>query len=263
MSKFNDSKIRSREDLRKFFRNGEIPTEEHYRTLIESMINKQDDGFARDVDNGMLIASTLKTGRFMALFKNIDDFDPFFVLEKDDKEDASLRLSPAGKEGKSKPDEESFFFHENGSLGLGKRSADQYRLEVNGFAAMDGRTGTWKQGCVPADGRWHPIVKDLHNCQVFEIVARTGLTNTGRFAVAHAIAVCAFGSARNRIRRTGSHFGFFWNRIRFRWRTDKETHKYMLEVKTSSRYEGEPQIYYHISRLWDDTSFLPKAYYHD
>lgn len=261
MSSLKNNKTRSRVDLKKYFRNGEIPSEEHFCTLIDSMINKQDDGFSKDDDNGMEIASTVNSGRFMALFKNIDDLDPFFVLEKDEKEDAALKLSPVQENRQSSADENCFFFHGTGSIGLGKRSEQEYRLDVKGFAGMEGRAGTWKQGYVPADGKWHTIVQDLDNCQAYEVMARTGKKTSGRFAIMHAVALSAFGKSSSNIRRTGAHYGFFWNRIRLRWRSSG-THNYRLELKTGSNYGRDTQIYYHISRLWDDEKFLPEEYYY-
>jgi hypothetical protein len=268
MSDFEKIKSRSRDDLKKFFRNGEIPSENHFCTLIDSMINKQDDGFSRDEENGMIISSTVETGRFLTLFKNIDDLDPFFILEKDDKEDPALRLSPAaGKRPipaddhqKNGVDEKSIFFHATGNVGLGKRSDERYKLDVKGFAAMESRVGTYKQGHVPANGQWQTIVANLDNCQAFEVVARTGIKDSGRFAIVHALALSTYGKSSSRIRRTAAHYGFFWNRLRLRWKSNK-THDYELQIKTGRNYGEGVQIYYQITRLWDDLSFLPDTYY--
>jgi hypothetical protein len=261
MAAFENLKSRSREDLKKYFRNGEIPSEDHFCTLIDSMINKQDDGFSKDEDNGMIIASTVNTGRFLTLFKNIDDLDPFFVLEKDEKENASLKLSPVQSNDQKDDDGHCFFFHATGNVGLGKRSEEQFRLDVKGFVAMEGRAGSYRQGNVPADGQWHTIVANLDNCQALEIVGRTGKKTGGRFAIVHAIALTAYGKSRNRIRRTGAHYGFFWNRIRLRWKSTS-THHYELQMRTGSNYGKEVDIYYNITKLWDDEKFLPADYYY-
>ncbi|BAV05988.1 hypothetical protein SAMN05421788_10662 [Filimonas lacunae] len=263
MAAFENTKTRSREELKKHFRNGEIPSEDHFCTLIDSMINKQDDGFSKDDDNGMIIASTMHSGRFMALYRNIDDLDPFFVFERDEKEKTALKLSPVALQDarKEKKEDDTFYFHGNGSLGLGKHCNEDFKLDVKGFAGMEGRAGTYKQGSVKADGQWHPIATNLDNCQAFEVVARTGRKASGRFAIMHAIALSAFGKSSSNIRRTGAHYGFFWNKIKLRWRSNG-THDFRLEIKTSSNYGNGVQIYYNITRLWDDTKFLPDTYYY-
>ena len=47
----------SREQLKEFFRNGKVPSEKHYSDLINSMVHKVDDGFAKDAINGLRISS--------------------------------------------------------------------------------------------------------------------------------------------------------------------------------------------------------------
>jgi hypothetical protein len=79
----------------------------------------------------------------------------------------------------------------------------------------------------------------------------------------HAIAVKAYGGSRGRIRRTAAHYGLFWNRIRLRWKTTKDPErKYVLQIKTGRNYGNDVQIYYHVTKLWDDKVFLPDTYYH-
>ena len=276
-----------REDLKKYFRNGEVPNENHFEYLIDSMINKQDDAFLKDKKNGFVIASSVESNRFLSLYKNINDLHPFFCIEKDEQGVESLRINPV-KDRKNESedttdkddkntDENSFYFDVNGNLGIGKRSLEGYKLEVAGFAGMNGRLGTFKSGKVAADGKWHDIIEGLDNCNAFEIVARTGLKGTGKFAIVHAIAMSTFGGrrswlqrifggSRNRIRRTSAHYGFIWNRLRLRWKG--ETNKYSLQIKTSNNYgkdadDNAVEIYYNITKLWDDEMRLPPKYYNE
>jgi len=80
---------------------------------------------------------------------------------------------------------------------------------VDGFIESKGRIGSYESGNVLADGKWHTIIKELDNCNAFEIVARTGKKGSGRFAILHALAVSAFGKSRSRIRKTSAYYGFF------------------------------------------------------
>jgi hypothetical protein len=255
------SKIYSREDLKHFFRNGEIPTENHFANLIESMLNKQDDGFSKDDENGLIIASRGSSNKFVTLYKNIDDLNPFFYIEKDERETAALRFTPSLDKNEEKEEQNSFFFHVNGSVGIGARSNGAYKLQVNGFAGFEGRVGTYVQGQVPSDGNWHSIIEGLDNCQAFEIIARTGKKGSGKFAILHAHALSAFGRSRSRIRKVSAHYGSFWNKIRIRWKS-KGTHDYALQLRTARNYGKDVYIHYKVSKLWDDEKFLPEAYYY-
>lgn len=261
MATKNNNKIYGREELKEHFRNGKLPTEHHFAHLIDSTINKQEDGFSKDEENGMLVAALGSSKRFVSFYRTNDDLEPFFLMEKDERDNPGFRMGAnpdATKEVQS--DEKNFYFHLNGNMGVGRKCNPCYKMEVAGFIAMEGRTGTYMIGKVPADGRWHPILSGLDNCHAYEIMARTGKRNSGRFAIMHAIAVSAFGGSRCSIRRTSAHYGFFWNRLRLRWKGG--THNYDLQLRTNSNYGPDVEIYYRIMRLWDDTSFMPEDYYH-
>jgi len=260
------NKIHSREDLKKFFRNGGIPTETHFSNLIDSMINKQDDGFSKDDENGLILSSRGDSKKFVTLFKNIDDLSPFFHIEKDEQEIAGLRLKPANNIAEEQEDKNSFFFHENGNLGIGTRSTDPYKLQVKGFAGMEGRVGTFLQGEVPADGKWYSVIEELNNCQAFEVIARTGKKGSGKFAILHAYALSAFGNSSSKIRKVSAHFGSFWNgafwnKIGIRWES-KNTHNYALQLRTNRNYGHGVSVFYKVTKLWDDEKFLPPEYYY-
>lgn len=255
------SKIYSREELKKYFRNGEIPTENHFANLIDSTLNKQDDGFSKDDENGLVISSRGSSKKFVTLYKNIDDLTPFFYIEKDEQEIAALRFTPSGDNKEEKEEQNSFFFHENGSVGIGTRSNEAYKLQVNGFAGLEGRVGTYVQGQVPADGNWHSIIEGLDNCHAFEIIARTGKKGSGKFAILHAYALSAFGRSHSSIRKVSAHYGSFWNKIKIRWKSNG-THDYALQLRTSRNYGKEVYLYYKVSKLWDDEKFLPNEYYY-
>lgn len=254
------TKIHSREDLKKFFQNGRIPSENHFSHLIDSMINKQDDGFTKDEENGLIISTRGGSKRFLTLYKNMDDIYPFYHIEKDEQQAAALRFTPANGGYEEQEAGNSFFLHENGSLGIGTRISDNYKLQVNGFAGMDGRTGTFIQDQAPADGKWHTIIGGLDNCQGFEIIARTGKKGFGRFALLHAIALSTFGKSSNRIRKVSAYYGSFWNRLGLRWKS-ASTHDYALQIRTHRNYGHDVMIHFKVTKLWDDEKFLPDDWY--
>ncbi len=259
MEEKGNNKVLGREDLKKHFRNGQVPTEYDFAFLIDSMINKQDDGFRKENDNGLVISTTGNSKKLVTFLKNVNDLDPFFSIEKDEQGTASMLFNPVVENGDDTGDEKSFFFGVEGKLGIGKRSEEHLKLDVAGFAGLQGRVGTFATGDVPADGKWHTILEGLDNCSAFEVKARTGKKGTGKFAILHAFALSAFVNSRSRIRKTSAHYGFFWNKLNLRFRGT--THNYSLQLRTNTNYGSNIDIYYKITNLWDDAQFMPQEYY--
>ena len=256
-----NKKMYGREELKQYFRNGRMPTENRFGYLIDSTINKQEDGFSKDEENGLLISTLGGSKRLVSFYRATDDLEPFFMMEKDEQEYPSLRLQPnPGESGQKEQDEKAFFFHMDGKLGVGKKCDPNFKVDINGFAGMEGRVGTYKVGKIPADGKWYPILQELDNCQAFEVVARTGLKHAGRHAMMHAYALSTFGGSRNKIRQECAYYGFCWNKIKLRWKG--RTHNYALQLRTNSNYGPGVEIYYRITRLWADDVFMPNEYYY-
>lgn len=257
MEKKENKKTQGREELKKYFRNGRIPSENHFGYLIDSMINRQDDGFSKDEEYGLHISPMESSRRLITFYSSIDELQPFFFVEKSNGEIPGLKLQPDKKSGEpGTEDGDSFFFHEGGRLGVGKKCSPDYKLDVKGFAGMEGRLGTFRGGTIPADGSWHSVVENLDNCQAFEVVARTGNKGKGKFAILHAVALSAYGRSRSKIRKTSAYYGFFWNRLNLRWKGEG-THRYHLQLRSNSNYGPGVMIYYTITKLWDDEHILP------
>jgi hypothetical protein len=253
-----NGKTHGREELKKFFKNGGLPSEKHFSYLIDSMVNREDDGFSKDEESGLHVSSGGASKRLVTFYDSIDEMTPFFYIDKNIQEPQSLQLHCAARPHEMKEEENCFFFGAGGQLGIGKKTAPQNKLDVKGFVGMEGRMGTFSQRqepcIVPADGRWHPILSGLDHCQAFEIVARTGRKGTGRFAIMHAIALSAYGHSRSRVRKTCAHYGFFWNSLSLRWRGT--THSNSLFLKSNSNFGKDVKIRYSITRLWDDEEVM-------
>ncbi len=132
-------------------------------------------------------------------------------------------------------------------------------LEIGGVLGIRTRVGTFKVGQVPGDGNWHKLLEGLDDLHAFEVVARIdGPRSRGRYAIAHAIALGAFGGGRNKIKSLCAHYGWFWNRIEFRWQ-GTSARNYSLEARTRSHYgleDGKPyMLRFHITQLWDEMEF--------
>ena len=246
----------TRSTLKNFFRRGSFPTEVNFADLIDSTINKVDDGFAKSPEDGLLLSPQGTSKRLISFFENIRDKSPaWYITFVEDRR--SKGLSIEDRKGNSR-----IFIRNSGNVGI-NTVLPNYQLEVNGTVGMQGRTGTFKQGEVAGDGRWHNILTGLDGVQAFEIMAQiSGPKGRGRYAITHAIALSAFGRSRPAVRKTRAYYGWFWNRIHIRWRG--QVHNYRLQIRTGSHYglddKGLPRmIKYNITRLWDGASITTAA----
>jgi hypothetical protein len=259
----NKNKISGRERILDYFKNGKIPTQQHYADLINSMIHKEDDGFSKDDPNGFKIYTHHDFLNLISFYESNDAGKPFFTISKDKQTPEAIKFQSYKQQADTTTaDETGVFFHDNGNVGIGKKCDDNYRVDIDGFAAMKGRIGTYPadQNFVKADGKWHPIITGLKNAQAFEVVARTGKKGTGKLAIMHAIALSVAGKKGGRIHRRNAYFGFFWNKINLRWSGDYNG--YSLLMKTNSNYGEGVNIYFTITQLWDDKLFLSEDYYY-
>lgn len=255
----SDTKIYGRAELKNFFKNGHIPTETHFASLIDSLINQSDDGISKDAMEGFVITPIGSSSRLFTFYKDIERLEPLYYLEKDQQTPHSLKFQSADVgNDPTKHDDQAFFIHQSGQIGVGKRCHKNFKMEVDGFSAAQGRIGTYKCGTVVADGQWHTIADNLDNCQAFEVVARVGKKGTGRFAILFATVLNAYGNAK--IKKTCANYGFFWNKINLRWRGT--THNYRLEMRTNRNYGEGINIHFNIGKLWDDELFLESSCYY-
>ena len=66
----------TRESLKHFFKKGKFPSEVHFSHLIDSSVNKLDDGFAKSEEDGLQLAPQGKSDRLISFFKHINDTHP-------------------------------------------------------------------------------------------------------------------------------------------------------------------------------------------
>jgi hypothetical protein len=246
-----------RDELEQLFKNGRIPSEKDFESLIGSTLNLKDDGLLKDPVEGLVIKPMGESDSLITFYSSIDDSVPFFGIKKIMDGRPALEIAPTGGDEKADKTEKAFVFQEDISLGINQKPDEGCKLSVKGIIGTEGRIGTLIKKKVPANGIWHDILlpgsKYFDGCQILEIVARAGKLGSRKYAVMHALALTAFGGngSHPRIRRTGAHFGFFWNRIRVRWRS-VNVNEFCLQVKTSSNYGTGATIEIRICKLWDD-----------
>jgi len=246
--------IYNRTTLKNFFRNGTNPNEVHFSDLIDSTINKIDDGFAKSIDDGLQLSPLGDSKKLISFYEDVNDKDPNWEFTINPKEEVK-GLSIGEGENKNR-----LFLQEKGNVGVGTLFP-KTKLDVKGTNRSQTRIGSYTIGVVPADGKWHAIIERLTGCHAFEVVAKAAAgKGRGKYAMAHAIAMSAYGSSSSKVKVTQSWYGSFWNRLKFRWRG--EPSNYRLEVKTSSHYglrEDKPYyIKFHTTSLWDEDLFSRK-----
>jgi hypothetical protein len=233
--------IQNRESLKEYFKKGQLPSEGHFHDLIDSSINKVDDGMSKTMEDGLMLAPIGESRKLISFFKNIEDKSSAWRMEVDEN-DADLRFT-------NKIGDSILTVSEEGRVGVNNESP-QANFDVNGNMAMSGRQGNAYKGKVPADGKWHQIITELNGCRMFEIFAGVGKKKTGKYALMHAIAISTYGKSKNKIKKTQGRYGIRGNKIKLRW--TGTTYKFNLEIKTKANYGDNVAICYNIQDLWQD-----------
>lgn len=251
--------MKDRATLENYFKSGSMPTQAHFEHLIESTVNKIDDGFSKTQENGLMLATVGDAEKVISLYENIEDDQAQWsiLLDKYHKEehnkDGMHFVVPTSGQTVLSLDQE-------GKVGVNETNP-QSTLHVNGWSASKGRMGCYATSSeVPANGEWHPIVEGLDHCQGFELVARTGIKDTGKHALLHAVAMSSFGKSFSRIRRTHSRYSFWIPcRLQVRWRGD--VHDYRLELRCKQDLGPGVMIKYYLTQLWSDEEMgIPVQY---
>ncbi|WP_303315340.1 hypothetical protein Q4Q34_15510 [Flavivirga abyssicola] len=239
-------KLLNRQSLKTLFGAGARPKESNFSSLIDSMVNKIDDGISKDEENGLILSPEGKeSNRVISFYENVEDELAQWSIELDQEENKGLSIvAPVTKTEETT----AISFQKSGSVGIGTKNP-RTSLEVDGTLGADTRIGTHKIGTVRADGDWHDIITNLDGCVAFEVMAQVGKEKAGRYALLHAHALSTFGKSHHKIRKTQAHYGWFWNKIAIRF--TGTTYNYKLQLKTRSNYGQGQNINFHITKLWD------------
>ncbi|KAA1247756.1 hypothetical protein [Aquimarina sp. RZ0] len=239
-------KLLNRQSLKALFSAGARPKESNFSSLIDSMINKIDDGISKNTEDGLVLAPQGKeSDKVISFYENVEDELPHWSIELNQEDDKGLSIvSPVS----DKEVTQVMHLQKTGAIGIGT-SKPRTALEVDGILGTTARVGTYILDTVPADGEWHDIITGLDGCVAFEIVAQVGKEKTGKYALLHAHAISTFGKSHHKIRKTQAHYGWFWNKIAIRF--TGSTYNYKLQLKTRSNYGSGKKINFHVSKMWD------------
>ena len=243
--------ILNRKTLKNFFKKGSNPTEMNFSDFIDSTVNKIDDGLAKSTEEGLQLSPVGTSNKVMSFYKNIIDKDANWTFSLE--EEPSYKGLSITNQNTENP---VLFLSENSKLGIGTR-IPKHDLEVSGSIGMKARIGTYAEGLVRANGAWQTILSDLDACVGFEIMARVGgAKGRGKYAIAHILALRAYGKSNGKIKINQSYFGWFLNKIQARWIGD--INNFSLQIRTMTHYglneEKLPfDIQYQVTKLWDDS----------
>jgi|TARA_B100001094_G_scaffold71750_1_gene67994 hypothetical protein len=241
----------NRQTLKNYFKKGGFATEKHFVDLIDSSLNVVDDGISIQREHGLKISPIGFSTKLISFFKKSTQKSSEFSLELD--QDNAPGLSVQGENDKS-----IIKVKKEGLVGINTLDP-KYAFDVNGTVGMRSRVGTHAIGSVPGDGSWHSILSNLDGVNGYEVTANIkGKLGSGRYSIAHAIALSTFGgrSSRNKIKTTVASYGSFFYKISFRWYGD--VHNYELQAKTSRHFgidekTGSPfPISFNIVKLFSD-----------
>jgi hypothetical protein len=234
--------IQNRNTLKGFFKKGQLPSESHFYDLIDSLINKVDDGMAKTLDDGLMLSPIGSSKKLISFYKSIEDKNPAWSVEINSG-DGNLNIN-------NHVGDSLLTLTNSGKIGI-NNNTPQHALDIKGNVALTGRIGNKYTGKVLGDGKWHKILTELNGCHALEVVAGIGKKKTGRYAMLHAFALSTFGKSKNKIDVRQAYYGVRSNKIELRW--TGTTYNFNLEMRTRNTYDGEYYIQYFISDLWFDT----------
>jgi len=247
--------MQNRKTLKEYFRTGNLPTEENFADLIDSMVNIRNDGINRSYEHGLYITTTAETDRLFSFFGVDNSQTPVWVIDMNNNDNLLLVKNNQHKTGYGH--KTHFVIAPDGKLGINTEQP-VHELDVNGVVSCCGRIGNYNcrngEGLkIPADGEWHELIGNLKGCNAFEIVAGVGKKKTGKYALMHVIAINIYGK-RKKIRYTQSHYMSRNNRIRLKWVGNQKEYKLMLRTMSDYGLIDKKNICVNcfITRLWFD-----------
>ncbi|MCG8697411.1 MAG: hypothetical protein MI922_05105 [Bacteroidales bacterium] len=231
---------RNRKTLKNFFQSGQMPSQEDFTDLIDSMVNIIDEGFSKSVNDGLELSSVADSDKLISFFKNIEDKSPIWSCETN-KENNNLSFS-------NSLGEKVLVLNEDKKVGINTENPES-TLDVNGVLSCKGRKGTFKSGVVPANGKWNSIISNLDGCNAFEVMAGVGKRKSGKYSLLHAFALNVFNS-ESKISYNQSFFKTWCNTMKLKW--SGSMHDYSLDIRTKSDLGEDIYINYYITQLWFD-----------
>jgi hypothetical protein len=247
---------KNRSTLKRYFREGALPSEDHFDDLIDSTLNTIDEGFDKSPENGFEISLIGDHQRLISFFQSGAAKDAVWTIDYQGEQDRLLIRKPSSDEAATP----AMTLSGDGQLGVNNIDPE-HTLDVGGVVAAEGRIGANpdKRKTVRADGEWHDISGPLRGCHAIEVMAGVGSKGTGKYALMQAVAINTFNprgwlfnflNLKKRIKYQQSYYLARGNRIKLRWHNQGE--QYYLQMRTACDYGGGVKIRFYLTRLWFD-----------
>ena len=256
---------RDRQTLKNYFREGNLPTEEHFVDLVDSMLNMTDEGFRKGLEHGQELAVPTGRNALISFFRTEAPQTPAWSIQFGEDREQLVFRTPHHQPTDAQPTLATVLcLDQDKRVGINV-DCPRAELDVGGAVRCESRLGSYpveSNESLLADGKWHPVLVNLQACQAFEIVAGAGVPGTGHFALVHAIAVNAYNptfglfewfNRRRNIRCTHATYSRRADRIKLRWRgTSGRNANYRLEARSGVDFGKDCRIQVHVTRLWHD-----------
>lgn len=248
---------KNRSTLKRYFREGALPSADQFGDLIDSALNTVDEGFDKTAENGFEVSLIGEHERLISFFRESASKQAVWAISYDKGQDR-LYFSKPGTEEQHPP---GLVLDPMGRVGINNRDP-QWALDVGGTISAAGRIGANPSGqkSVPADGRWHSITGALNGCHALEVMAGAGNKGSGKYALMQATALNTFNPSgfffnflglKNRIHYRQSYYLSRTHKLKLRWLGGKGR-EYQLQIRSNSNYGEGVRIRYYITSLWFD-----------
>ncbi|NOS94623.1 MAG: hypothetical protein HOP30_22150 [Cyclobacteriaceae bacterium] len=249
----------SREQLKKYFRNGALVREEYFNDLIDSTVNKVSDKVEPTSDSGLGLTPSVNGNRYLSFFKDsISEKNniPTFAWHALGAQQETLSMGTPGATKDQLKSVVAFksFADKGNSVRIGINNVNPvYDLDVNGSVGIRARIGCYRDPAidynqVKADGQWHKILTNQRGIQAFEIILQASEPD-GKYAMFYAVLTIAKASNKT-VTAISQDYKWWWQRLQMRCVVEKEGVS-GIEVRTAMKYAGAPIIQSRITRLWN------------
>lgn len=241
-----DGIYKDRKTLKSYFRKGDVPTEEQFSALIDSVPNISEDGEVKVSPDDGIRLSPKGTSRTVATIyasePRQDGVPPLWQLVLGEAD--GLEIRDGGGNPVLTIDRE-------------KNVTVAGRLKAAGYlSAGDGKEESPERDTlkIRADGNWHDLPVEAaagtgpEGCRVYRISAFYKNLRDGRYSVCEAAASHS-GGRKRRIRSSCRHWWGWSGHIKVRWR--QADGKLYLQVRSKSCNLGAETILCRVERLWE------------
>lgn len=235
----------NRETLKEYFKEGSRPTSQHFRDLIDSMLNIVEDGLDRSDKEGLKLSPLHGKGPVLEYFRDIQDSKPIWKVILDT---GNRTLSIVNGED----DKPMITLSPDRPIRIHNDVEIEGSLSAHRFCGNYTQSQNWCS-TAKANGAWHTIPlmqkNERDGCRAYHIVAGCGKIGHGKYSLLDATAIHCYGQHK-KIKGTHSWFGIHFNRIQLRWH--KEGLNLVLQIRTRCNYGEDIFIRYQVAEIWND-----------